>query len=200
MSDPIGEACTAFTDIYENDLWGLARMEPIEDRLASYAAVIGKFIADSQASSIVEFGCGFWSYANLMDWRGLTYDGYDVVPLVVRDNSTKFAAPNIRFHVLTESTTPVTADVLVCKDVFQHLPNEDIVHLLPLLQRTAPQLLVINDVIPDDNTNGPIERGGYRAVRLDLPPFNETCATVHEWDSIDFGVACRKRAVLMRGG
>jgi SAM-dependent methyltransferase len=200
VTGPITKAAKAFEDIYLQDLWGLSRMQPIEDRLADYARVISACIRSSGATSVAEFGCGFWTYAALIDWRGLTYDGYDVFAGVVDKNMRDHAAPNIAFHTLTDSTRPAPVDLIICKDVLQHLPNDDARHLLALFKATAKTSLIINDVAPETNTNGPAERGGYRAIRLDLPPFNEECETLHEWESVDFGVACRKRAVILRGG
>jgi SAM-dependent methyltransferase len=198
LTGPITAASAAFTDIYMQDLWGLSRMEPVEDRLTSYADIISGFIRSNRITSVAEFGCGFWTYAALIDWRGVTYDGYDVFSGVIEKNIRDHSAPNIRFHTLTDSTRPAPVDLIICKDVFQHLPNEDVQHLLTLFKATARISLIINDVVPDANTNGAAERGGYRAIRLDQPPFNEACETLHEWESIDFGVDCRKRAVILR--
>jgi SAM-dependent methyltransferase len=192
-------ARAAFTDIYVHDRWGLSRMQPNQDRLAGYATLVQEFMRCNDIHSVAEFGCGFWTYAKLIDWTGITYDGYDVVPLVISWNTQRHGAANIRFRELTDSTKPAPVDLVICKDVLQHLPNDDVARLLPLLKQTAPLLLIINDVMPDSNTNGPIERGGYRAIQLDQAPFGEACMTLHEWESVDFGVTCRKRAVLVRG-
>lgn len=199
MTRPIAAASAIFTDIYMQDLWGLARMQPIEDRLDAYAQLIDSLLTARGITSVLECGCGFWTCQQRINWTGRTYAGFDVVPLIVDKNTEKHAAPNIAFHLLSDETTLPRAELLICKDVLQHLPNEDITELLPRFKQAAPLLLIINDIEPPENTNGRIERGGYRALDLARPPFSEACTTLHEWRSLDFGVKCLKRAALLQG-
>jgi trans-aconitate methyltransferase len=199
MPDLMAKAEAAFTEIYRKDLWGLSRMGAVDDRLASYAQVMQDVIVTQNVRSVVEVGCGVWTYAKLVDWRDIEYDGYDVVPTIVEKNiKTWGGGGNIRFNIMNDLTELPRADLVISKDVLQHLPNDDAMHLLSMFKAAAPLSLVVNDIVPNENTNGAIERGGYRAVRLDQAPFNETCETLHEWESTDFGVFCRKRAVILR--
>ena len=52
---------------------------------------------------------------------------------------------------------------------------------------------------PEDNLNGPIEYGGYRPLRLDLSPFNETVEVVDEWENELFGVTYHEQVCILRG-
>ncbi len=191
-------AKAAFTEVYAKDLWNLSLIPPDPELQERIAALIQSTIRRFNAASVVEFGCAFWNYAKLVDWSGITYDGYDVVAGVIECNQNAYSAPNIRFHTLVEGTKPRSADLLICKDVLQHLPTDDVLHYLAMFKEQFSYILIVNAIQPEDNLNGDIERGGYRPLRLDLPPFNEDCEILDEWDS-PFVLPYRKRACLLRG-
>jgi hypothetical protein len=199
MPGRIDEAATAFTEIYSSDYWRLTKIPAEPDRHQRFATLIENAIRAYKVESVVEFGCGFWNYGKLVDWSGLTYDGFDVVPGLSDLNADACDAPNIRFHQLTKEADLPRADLLICKDVLQHLPSDDVLHYLAIFKALFPYMLIVNDIMPDDNVNGPIAHGGYRALRLDLPPFNEACEIVDEWDAPAFGTHYRKQACLLRG-
>ena len=72
-------------------------------------------------------GCGDWQFSRLIDWSGMTYDGFDVVDSVIAINSKKYALPNVRFHAYTGNPKELpSADLLIAKDVLQHLSNDAI--------------------------------------------------------------------------
>ena len=148
---------------------------------------------------MTEFGCGFWNYAKLVDWSGKIYNGYDVALGPIRFNSDAYGASNIRFHQLVDGVQLAPADLLICKDVLQHLPTDDVLHYLAIFKERFSYILILNAVLPDDNLNGPIDYGDFRALRLDLPPFNETLEVIDEWDNPLFGVPYHEHVCLLRG-
>jgi len=199
MASRVDKARAAFTKVYEENLWGLDQQPPQLDLLERVATLIGDTIRKYKIASVAEFGCGFWNYAKLVDWSGVTYDGYDVSHHPVRFNSDTYGAPNIRFHQLLDGVQLAPADLLICKDVLQHLPTEDVLHYLAVFKERFSYMLILNATFPDDNLNGPIEHGDFRALRLDLPPFNETVEVIDEWDNPLFGVPYHNQACLLRG-
>jgi hypothetical protein len=80
-----------------------------------------------------------------------------------------------------------SADLLICKDVLQHLPNEDILLLLPQLKKFK-HCLLINDVNPmsltSDNPNCSLV--GYRHLDLTKPPFNLSGQKILTFISVSF--------------
>ncbi len=66
-----------------------------------------------------------------------------------------------------------SADLLICKEVLQHLSNTDVLRFLGKLSDFT-YCLITNDVDPitqtSDNPN--IAQGGYRWLDLTAPPFN----------------------------
>jgi hypothetical protein len=65
------------------------------------------------------------------------------------------------------------ADLLICKDVLQHLPYEDIQKIIKQFDKFK-YCIVINDVDPVKLTceNVDIPRGHYRCLDLTKPPFS----------------------------
>ena len=109
----------AFSEIYNKDVWALdsaewtaeqAGYEPLESCYARFVALLQDFMRHNRVRSVVEFGCGFWSYARAIDWSGIEYDGFDIVDGPVRWNRDHHGAANIRFHL-------PAADFLISKDV-----------------------------------------------------------------------------------
>ena len=197
MPNRIEAARDAFSKVYSSDDWGLGAMPDQPERRQFMTNLLEDFIRAHAVTSIAEYGCGFWNYTRYIDYTNKTYDGYDVVPGVIEYNSKVYGTDNIRFHLLTETTKPAPADLLICKDVLQHLPPADIIHYLALFRATFRYSLIINDIAPEDNTNGEIPHGGYHTINLAVPPFNVNVEIIAEWDAPDFGRNYRKQCCLL---
>jgi hypothetical protein len=202
----IDAASAAFTEIYSKDLWHLISdqwantppgFESLESRMKRLAHLIQEFIKNNNVQSVVDFGCGFSSYTKMVDWKGVEYDGFDIVKGVIDYNIHTCATDTFRFHHVVDGTRLPSADLLISKDVLQHLPTADVQYYLDIFKRNYKFAIIGNDVFPDDNTNGDTPPGGYRALRLDLPPFNWPCAVVQRWESVEFGVHTVKHFCLM---
>jgi hypothetical protein len=199
----IDQAQIKFTDIYDRKLWGQGaqgrNVEFTISNIYDYVSMIEKFIRENEVKSVVEFGCGAWAHPRFIDWDNLEYDGYDVVASLIEENNQQFGADNIRFHSVSDGMKLPAADLLISKTVFQHLPTGDVKYYLSVFKRLYKFMLITDDVIPDDNLNGEIETGGYRALRLDRPPFNERCAVVQRMSGSNFGVHWVKHTYLLCG-
>ena len=193
----IANARDAFSKVYASDQWSLGAIPASAERIRHLTDLFEEFIRAHKISSVAEYGCGFWNYTRHIDWTGKTYDGYDVVPGVIEYNSKVYGTDNVRFHLLTETTKPAPADLLICKDVLQHLPPADIIHYLALFRETFRYSLIINDIAPEDNTNGEIPHGGYHTINLAAQPFNANVEIIAEWDAPDFGINYRKQCCLL---
>ena len=199
MTSRVDKARAAFTKVYDENQWKLDQLPPQLEVARTVTTLIEDTIRKYRIKSAVEFGCGFWNYAKEVDWTGMTYDGYDVALGPIRFNADAYGTADIRFHQMADGVRLVPADLLICKDVLQHLPTEDVLHYLATFKDLFSYMLIFNAVLPDDNLNGPIEHGDFRALRLDLPPFNETLEVVHEWDNPLFGVPYHEHVCLLRG-
>jgi len=108
-----------------------------------------------------------------MDWSGVKYTGVDVVQSVIHKNRLAFATPSVRFiHADFLSKDLPTADLLICKDVLQHLPNDKITHFIKQFGKYKYCLITNGvDTQTQSSTNSDIHLGDYRPLDLTRPPF-----------------------------
>jgi hypothetical protein len=176
---------TRFNQIYERKEWGTYYDDQVDvykgssgsgstpDNAKIYLDFLQKFIREVPIESVVEVGCGDWQLSRLIDWQGIEYLGIDVVPSLIDHHNEHFSAPNI--HFLEADGTRIElppADLLICKDVLQHLPLGDIERFLKKLPRYKYAILV-NDVHPKTltSTNKEVSIGGGRTLDLSVAPF-----------------------------
>lgn len=112
--------------------------------------------------SVVDLGCGDWQFSRYIDWSDMTYVGVEVVPSVVERNQHEFGNSNIRFQIFELLAKLPTADLLVCKDVLQHLPNVTVKSYLGAFRNKFKFSLITNDEEPVNLQNIDIDIGGWR--------------------------------------
>jgi SAM-dependent methyltransferase len=170
-----------FTDIYKRGAWskneqgeGISGWGSQPDVCQGYIRFIEHFMREKNIRTVVDAGCGDWLFSRFVDWSNVTYIGFEVVESLVARNNALFANDHISFvhaDFLTIDLPP--ADLLLCKDVLQHLCHEDIVRFLPQLKKYK-YCLITNDLpvnsLPQPNPDTPT--GEYRKLDLSQPPFN----------------------------
>ena len=176
-----------FTEIYETNEWdrdsnGL-RVEVGGKKISGsgssvenariYMEFLKDFFKKKNIKSVVDVGCGDWEFSQHIDWNGINYTGVDVVDHLIKENTKKFSAKNITFIKSDgiEYNLP-KADVLICKDVLQHLTFKDILSIITQLKKFKYCILV-NDVDTESLTceNVDMPRGYYRTIDLTKAPF-----------------------------
>ncbi len=170
-----------FTYIYDNKLWGCNQegkgtsgSGSLLETTQEYRMFLQNFLAEFQIHSVVDVGCGDWQFSRTINWDGVHYMGYDAVQSVIENNQRKFGKPNILFiHGDAACLDLPCADLLICKDVLQHLPYEDIFQILAQCYKFK-YCLITNDVdaITLSSPNHQIVKGGYHTLDLSRPPFN----------------------------
>ncbi len=171
-----------FSAIYRNNEWGFGSgVGSLPDNNTGYMRFLEAFLREHQIASVVDFGCGDWQFSRLVDWNGARYLGLDLVPEVIAANQQAYARDGVEFAHFRGLDDVPTADLLLCKDVFQHLPNAVIKAYLETFRQRAKFLLITNDDQPDNAVNGAIEAGGWRPIRLERAPFSERAPVVFEW-------------------
>jgi SAM-dependent methyltransferase len=148
-----------------------------------YRVFLQDFLAAHEIRSVVDAGCGDWQFSREIDWSGINYLGVDIVPSLIEANRRKYAKTNVRFAVadIVRDELP-PADLLLVKDVLQHLSNADISRFLAQLPRYR-HVLIVNDVHPDTLTAPPQDTatGGYRPIDLTQPPHSLRGTKVLVW-------------------
>lgn len=166
------------------------------DRTVEYRAFLSQFLVRNQIRSVVDLGCGDWQFSRYLDWSGIDYLGLDVVPAVIDANNRQFSADNIRFELFQAPERLPPADLLLCKDVLQHLPNRLVKAYLAAFRGKYKYALVTNDEEPAELQNTDIEVGGWRTLRLDRAPFLEMGAVVFSW-TVLWGAATTAKATFL---
>ncbi len=163
-----------FAQIYARDEWGGGSGPGSSPTHAmGYVRFLQAFIGRNQVRSVVDLGCGDWQVSRLIDWQGVQYDGFDIVPEVIERDARAFGSDAVRFH-LVDGPDPVLppADLLIVKDVLQHWSNKSVLAFLPTIGRFKFALLT-NCVDPRGETAPrDTEDGGFRYLDLRQPPFS----------------------------
>lgn len=180
-----GEAdstASVFREVYRTATWGVGSgpgSTPVSTQL--YRHVLADLLSRHDIGSVVDVGCGDWAYSRFIDWGRADYLGIDVVDTLIVENTRRYARAGVRFEcvdVLLHDISPV--DLLICKDVLQHWPNDSIVDFCRGTASRYPFVLLTNDIsspsLVDEDLNSDVEMGGWRTLDLEAPPFGLTAA------------------------
>ncbi|MGL4512494.1 MAG: hypothetical protein ACRCT8_05335 [Lacipirellulaceae bacterium] len=174
---------TRFDRIYATNEWGNGSGDGSRAvHTRGYVAFLERFLAERRVSSVVDLGCGDWQFSRDVDWGAAEYRGYDLVASVIETNRARYAKPGVSFHVYSGDPAQVPgADLLIVKDVLQHLSNDTIRGLMPLFARFR-YALVTNCVSPRGETlNEDVPDGGFRQLDLRAAPFSLDAAEVYSF-------------------
>lgn len=178
-----------FSKIYDRHTWqgqSLSGPGSDADRTIEFRSLLQQFLRSQNIRSVVDLGCGDWSYSRLIDWGGIKYIGVDVVESVIEKNQLQYANSSVSFLCMDAAHQDLPeADLLIVKEVLQHLPNQDVLSILAKAQ-SYPFAIFLNDIShhlrgtwqqlwrwqPICPTNTDIEPGGYRLLSLRKPPFS----------------------------
>jgi 2-polyprenyl-3-methyl-5-hydroxy-6-metoxy-1,4-benzoquinol methylase len=137
------DAPSVFTCIYERGVWGGGSGAGSNiEHTAVYAGLVQYLIASRSVRSIVDLGCGDWRFSRYLDFTGVDYLGVDVVPAVIEANNAQFASTGIRFECADVAAFPLPeCDLVLCKDVLQHLSNANVLRVCSRLAQGRCWLL-----------------------------------------------------------
>jgi SAM-dependent methyltransferase len=162
-----------FDFIYRKNAWdGGSGPGSTEQATRQYRATLEQFLRANAIGSVIDVGCGDWQFSQLIDWGGALYTGYDVVPSLIEQHRQNFQRPNVAFEIMPENYDDLPdADLVLCKDVLQHLSLQHAEQLLAVLERKAKYLLITNCVVPEDRLNIEIRDGYWRPLDIARAPF-----------------------------
>jgi len=121
--------------------------------------------------SVLDVGCGDWQIGSQIRWGERDYLGLDCSDYILDATRARHGGGRIRFAVGNAVLDPLPpADLLILKDVLEHLSHADIATLLEKA-RSYPFVLIQNDIGLLVTANHDIATGGYRAVDVRQPPF-----------------------------
>ena len=171
------ELTSTFNRIYREGIWGkdaagrgVSGSGSTLEITRDYRAYLEEFIRKHGVKSVVDAGCGDWGFSSSIDWNGASYLGVDVASDVIAADRRKYEKGKVRFQVGDITKGLPAADLLISKDVLQHLSNDLVQNFISnnLKRGKYKWALLTND---RGSTNGDIVPGSYRAIDLSAPPF-----------------------------
>ena len=171
------ELSKTFNGIYERGDWakdsegkGTSGTGSTLDATTEYRAYIEEFIKTHHIKSVVDAGCGDWQFSSLTDWNHARYLGVDISTEVINGVKKKYQKQGVSFAVGDVTDSLPAADLLLCKDVLQHLPNALIIKFIKNnLKKGKYKWAILTNDRGGDNTD--ISAGQYRLIDLSAPPF-----------------------------
>jgi hypothetical protein len=135
-----------------------------------YRAYLEAFMKKHGVKSVVDAGSGDWGFSSAINWGEASYLGVDIASDVIEAVRKKHEKGKIRFQVgdITESLP--AADLLISKDVLQHLSNELIHKFIENNLRTGKYKWVIL-TNSRSSENQDISNGDFRGIDLAASPF-----------------------------
>ena len=163
-----------FEKIYDKNEWEFGSgAGPLPKNTKEYSSFLEKFIKNYNILSIVDAGCGDWQFSKFLDWNGASYHGFDVVNSVINTNIDSFSGEKINFTLYDGDPKNLPkADLLIIKDVLQHLSHDNIFKFIDIFDKYK-YCLITNCVNPHGETiNLDINDGDFNFLDLRLAPFN----------------------------
>lgn len=124
------DAKRIFTDIYDRKLWGEGSgggSSP--EASAPYVDAVNRLIAELKPATILDLGCGDGWVASRFKLGGARYIGVDVVDSVIEGCQQRHVWGEFRCLDILEDPLPA-ADLVLCKEVTQHLCDADVERLM----------------------------------------------------------------------
>ena len=188
-----------FSAVYERNVWQRSDTSgpgsSVEATVA-YRQYLQEVMRRKRVKKVLDLGCGLWEHLAAVNWTGIEYLGVDPVPSVIARNMTNHQTPQRRFMAGQVEDVPDLAsfDLVIIKDVLQHLPNTMILNILSRL-RVTRRMLITND-LNHRKFNEDCQVGGWRMLDLERAPFNLVPVEIFDFKSSPFA----KRALLVQNG
>jgi SAM-dependent methyltransferase len=143
-------------------------------------ALLDEIVMEYKVASILDLGCGDWSWMQHASWRtlpGICYEGWESHQGLVEHLTSEFGNESIVFRVADLTTEPLPrTDLVVCRDVLFHLRIESAKLVIARLQANGCLLLTTSFLEEETNADLhhylPIDNWGFYRINLDVAPFN----------------------------
>lgn len=147
-----------FSKIYRDNCWGSGGDSEFYSGYGSheYSCVsksigfLNGFITDRNIKSVLDFGCGDFNIGSQIDVD--MYYGTDVVKELIDYNQEKYGDERHQFILNDESYNFPSVDLIIFKEVLQHLDNEKIKEILDNIigKMSFKYILVLDSSLTDD--------------------------------------------------
>lgn len=149
-----------FTEIYIKNSWGNeeSRSGPTStvERTREIRQYFPELLTSLAIESVVDIGCGEWTWQQHISWDGVSYIGVDIVKQIVEANQRSYTKDNVVFETLNVlSDPPETADLWLVRDLWCVLSYEHIAAFVEQFLKSQSLYLALTSVEREDsNTDG----------------------------------------------
>tara|TARA_Y100001963_G_C6768111_1_gene443388 strand:+ start:44 stop:601 length:558 start_codon:yes stop_codon:yes gene_type:complete len=129
--------------------------------------LLPSILVSQNVKTFNDAGCGDLNWISTVDLGNVDYTGYDLVPRSKWNRPLKCLQMDISKNVMRK------ADMILCRDVFIHLPNETILEILDKFKQSS-DLLLTTTFLDCESNEGRIQEASttYSKLNLELEPFN----------------------------
>lgn len=160
-----------FSEIYDTGMWGggSGGGSALTRSVAMYTGFLEAFIRQKNVRSVVDVGCGDWQFSRYLNLDGVDYLGLDAAQSVVEANAAVYGRPGVRFECVDATRGIPQCDLVISKDVLQHLSNNTVEAILASISTNSRHAIVTNDYSPE---NVDCSNGDTRPLDITRPPFS----------------------------
>lgn len=203
-----------FDKIYRQGFWGHGMSSGAGSHghtADEFVRVIREIIDQEHIRSIADLGCGEFSIGSRLAGHVERYAAYDVSKVILERNRGRFAhLANTTFqHLNIIEEIPEPADLVIIRQVLQHLTNTQIETALRNLEQTQSNMIIVADEIIRQDTGQDInidlvqQSVGTRAnsghgLYLDRPPFNRKVRLIEDIPETDGSLSTLRVVELVR--
>ena len=164
-----------FRAIYVDNLWGSedSRSGTGSDlqQTAMIRETLPTLLRELGAKSMLDVPCGDFHWMRTLD-LGIDYIGADVVADLIAENAAQYANDRRRFQVIDIANDALPrVDLVFCRDLLVHFSFADALSAIANLKRSGSTWL-LTTTFTNRADNVDIETGQWRAINLQLPPYN----------------------------
>ncbi len=168
---------TVFSSIYERQYWrlgGESDSGPGSQRAYTrhLQAELPLLVRRLGIRRLLDVGCGDFNWMRETELDLDMYIGVDVVFDVILANRIRYAHPRRQFLIRDLIRDPLPgADLVMCRDVLIHFPNELLIDAMQALLATGARYMLASTFLGREE-NVDIELGDWRPTNLELPPLS----------------------------
>ena len=190
-----------FDDIYKTNEWGYGSgLGSVYEFAKPYIPCILDVIKDNNIKTVLDYGCGDWQFSKYIKWNMLVdkYIGVDVAKKIIENNIKEYSSEYIEFQYIDKNFIIPKVDLIICKDVLQHLPNLEVAKLIKEFKKKSKYILITNDIHCGDGNYEDIDINIGQCRKLDLlkKPWSLNGNIIKDWGKHENDIA--KQTILIK--
>lgn len=186
-----GSLKETFDGIADSNMWGSSETVSGKgskmDMTAGVRQCLGQWLLKYKAKVFVDVPCGDANWqAGIPGIHDIVYKGYDIADTPIKTARAKnlhFQAMSFDQLDLTAQVPPIQADIILVRDVIQHLPLDKGKQMLLNAKKSGAKFLAVTTF--SDGVNKNISAGSFYQNNVHSSPFNlpaavESCKNYDE--------------------